>query len=485
MKDFGSVSSRMRFGFVVDLLLQLIIGSALVLIIYYSFYAPCRVEHHALATTRFSRDPADAKIVHQRRQIEKLQSEIAELEAGILEAKARKEAIKKQASTASEQAIELDVIPWDLISETAYYLTETSQMGMTAHVYTSPFAERKRELKSLVEHSRTLMTDLADAKHISKAAKFTTGHVRFHPILGTDALMAFNGEKGAQHVLHAVRRFYAPAVIKTTALKKDSPLLHMVMPLAGRLVKLEFFLETFVRVYKNDPNLYLTVVYFGADGLADAQKLLKDKLAVLAGKKPVYRILRKDLPFSRGGGLQHGAKSDERWPISLDRKAVALFFIDVDILFDNASLRRCRLLPVRGKRVYYPIVFSHYNPENAYRHLDDIPEPRERTDHVYSSGLWRAFGFGMSCLHYDDFISSGGFDLDIKGWGAEDVLLYRKFLKRQPKVAPMRAIDRGLFHIFHEKTCDKTLNDKQMQMCQGSRGISEATHEQMGYLIYN
>lgn len=475
----------MKTSTAADLILQAV-ACLTGLYIIFSYLGSCHLSSSKSPVSSSAADgQALARQADQRAMIGKLRAEIAHLDAELRELETQKQA-SRLAVKAPASNPELDVVPWEFITDSLYYLTENAQMGMSAHAYSGPFAERRFELKPLIEHTRTLASDLAGMKHIANTMQYRQGFVHFHPLNGTTAKMFFSSQTGTVmnlYLLHATRHFYAPSVVNVTRLKKNSHLLHMIMPLAGRLDKLESFLDTFLLAYKRDTDMFLTIVYFGTDGLEGIQKLCKARLGALHSKKPVYRILKKPMPFSRGGGLQHGATSSESWPKTNDLKAAVLFFIDVDMMFDNAMLLRCRLLPQPGKRVFYPVVFSQYNPDIAYRDQDDIPKPRERTDHNYTSGLWRTFGFGMACLHYKDFLASGGFDLKIKGWGAEDVLLYRKFLQ-QHKVTTMRAIDRGLFHVFHEKVCDKKLSADQMRMCQGSKGVSEASHEQMAYLLY-
>ena len=49
-------------------------------------------------------------------------------------------------------------------------------------------------------------------------------------------------------------------------------------------------------------------------------------------------------------------------------------------------------------------------------------------------------------------ISTGGFDLNIRGWGTEDSLLYRKF--SQSNLQVIRTPVNTLFHHWHAKECD-------------------------------
>lgn len=80
------------------------------------------------------------------------------------------------------------------------------------------------------------------------------------------------------------------------------------------------------------------------------------------------------------------------------------------------------------------------------------------------------------------FLSPGGFDINIRGWGGEDVYLYRKYLHSNLLV--VRAPTRGLFHLWHEKHCADELSPDQYRMCMQSKAMNEASHGQLGMLYF-
>ena len=91
------------------------------------------------------------------------------------------------------------------------------------------------------------------------------------------------------------------------------------------------------------------------------------------------------------------------------------------------------------------------------------------------NGYWRQFGYGIISCHRSDFDAIGGFNLDIKGWGKEDVDLFEKFLhhsQQNPQFEIFRGANPGIVHIFHDIECDDSLDPAQLIMCLGSRAAS-------------
>lgn len=169
-----------------------------------------------------------------------------------------------------------------------------------------------------------------------------------------------------------------------------------------------------------------------------------------------------------------------------------IFFVDVDIMFSSDFLLRARLNTIEYKQVYYPIVYSEYDPDDVINAIRVLNEPGTKAqsaklrpahfEFTYDSGYWRQFGFGIVLVYNSDLRRVGGFDTSIVGWGKEDVDLYEKFIKSNLTI--FRSIDPGLVHVFHKIECDVNLAEEQMIMCMGSKSTSIASQRVLANLIY-
>lgn len=239
---------------------------------------------------------------------------------------------------------------------------------------------------------------------------------------------------------------------------------HMILPISGRFKIFKRFLEMYEDVcLKNNDNTYLYVILYKNEA---APQDFQNTLYLINEIKKKYfysriSIVTIEEHFSRGKALQHGVNQVNEDDLML--------FIDVDMIFTKESLERIRKNTIYNKTIYFPIVYSQYNPKllnvtypveeySVYTRADFINENR---------GFWRQFGFGIVSLYKSDYNKIGGFNLMITGWGFEDVTFYDNVVKSNLKI--VRCADPGLVHVYHPVRCDKDLDYTQRNMCLGTQ----------------
>ena len=368
---------------------------------------------------------------------------------------------------------EYEVIPWESFTKDRVYHLED---GLAKRPEERPIGDRKREHQEVLSLAVKLLND--ESNHLASPVTsddLVEGYSRLDRMQGTAYELFFRSKQKQVYKHLELFRPFAPIhrLSNSEIIDYSHEWINLIMPLQGRIEKFRAFMDMFMEMcLKQDGRVFLTVVYFGEEGLAEAQSIVET--TAKANHYRNYKFLRHEGSFSRGRGLLHGAK---HW----EQGNVLMFFCDVDIAFDTGFLDRCRLNSRPGKKVYYPVVFSLYNPAIVYA---DKKIPSERAQLVMrrDTGFWRDFGFGMTCQYRDDFLGVHGFDTSIEGWGGEDVKLYRKYIRSN--IQTIRAVDRGIFHLYHSKFCDPGLSKEQYKMCVGSKALSEASHSQLGLLAF-
>ncbi|KAF6729116.1 Chondroitin sulfate N-acetylgalactosaminyltransferase 1 [Oryzias melastigma] len=380
---------------------------------------------------------------------------------------------------------EYAVVPFESFTLQKMYQLE---MGLTRHPEEKPVRKDKRDdLGEVLEVAlRSLNTppspqDGRDAAENRKTSKiytpsdFIEGITRTEKDKGTLYELTFRGESTSEFKRLTLFRPFGPLIkVKNERVDTANVLINIIVPLSRRTDKFKQFMHNFREVcVRQDGRVHLTVVYFGKEQMSEVRSTLENTSREVNFKN--YTLLQLDEEFSRGRGLDVGARA---WKAG----NVLLFFCDVDIYFNADFLNTCRINTQPGKKVFYPVLFSQYNPSLIYGGPEHIPPVEQQLVIKKDTGFWRDFGFGMTCQYRSDFINIGGFDIDIKGWGGEDVHLYRKYLHSNLLV--VRAPSRGLFHLWHEKHCADELPPDQYRMCMQSKAMNEASHGQLGMLFF-
>lgn len=379
---------------------------------------------------------------------------------------------------------EYEVIPYTRFTLTRLYLLES---GFEPRVAEKPAGHRKKAIDTVIEYSLARLNERRSKTSRSVQyvrEDFLEGIFRSVPGFGEQYELYFADKELPRYNQVSIVRVLAPPVVvsrRTVQIRKD--FIYMVVPLSGRIDKFQKFLERFVQVaIIGDNKVYLMVVYFGPEGLSEVQDILRKTSTDY--HYPHMSVVALDGKFSRGKALREGV---QRCPFPGD---ILMFFCDVDIVITTDFLERCRLNTDKGRRVYYPIVFSLYNPRLVSslqaRSLLEAPAAAPAANETLilsaENGFWRDFGYGMTCQYRSDFERLDGFSKAIQGWGLEDVLLYRKYLRSE--LAVVRATDPGIVHLWHEKTCDPALPGDQYRGCIRSKALNEASHAQLGMLAF-
>ncbi|XP_061445683.1 chondroitin sulfate N-acetylgalactosaminyltransferase 1 [Rhineura floridana] len=354
------------------------------------------------------------------------------------------------------------------------------EMGLTRHPEEKPMRKDKRdELAEAIELGLETLNSPESNGNTNRRTYFTSDFIegirRTERDKGTLYELTFKGDKEYEFKRIVLFRPFGPIMkVKNENLNMAHTLINVIVPLAKRASKFRQFMQNFREMgIQQDRKIHLTIVYFGKEQMSEVKGILEN--ASRSANFKNYTFIQLNEEFSRGKGLDVGARF---WKGS----NVVLFFCDVDIYFTAEFLNTCRLNTQPGKRVFYPVLFSQYNPSLIYGHHDSIPPLEQQLVIKKETGFWRDFGFGMTCQYRSDYINIGGFDLDIKGWGGEDVHLYRKYL--HSNLIVIRTPVRGLFHLWHEKHCLDELTPEQYKMCIQSKAMNEASHGQLGMLVF-
>ncbi|XP_053306320.1 chondroitin sulfate N-acetylgalactosaminyltransferase 2 [Spea bombifrons] len=378
---------------------------------------------------------------------------------------------------------EYAVVPFESFNTMKVYQLE---MGLTRHPEEKPIRkDRRDELVEVIEAGLEVINNPDDDdeeqgnrganKVIYSESDFVEGYYRTERDKGSQYELFYKKPDSENYDHITLFRPFGPLMkVKVDTEDISRTLVNIIVPLSGRTEAFAQFVENYREVcVHQDRRTYLTVVYFGDEGLAEVKKILKVLNGATSSRN--YTLIPLKEEFNRGRGLEVGAKA---W----DKGDGLLFFCDVDVYFTAGFLNTCRLNAKPGKKVFYPVVFSLYNPAIVYANQEVPPPVEQQLVHKKDSGFWRDFGFGMTCQYRADFLAVGGFDLEVRGWGGEDVHLYRKYLRSDLMV--VRTPVPSLFHLWHKKHCVDELTPEQYRMCIQSKAMNEASHSHLGMLVF-
>jgi Chondroitin N-acetylgalactosaminyltransferase len=258
----------------------------------------------------------------------------------------------------------------------------------------------------------------------------------------------------------------------------------------------------------------LLVTRFGRERADSMSQALRQELVTATGlsEENVVLVLAEDgVPFSRARALNllHDAAChfDHCLVTRLDVDIVVqeeFFTHSVEIVHQNQlppldDYNQEFLSPnsqfpnTNTPLVYFPIVWSQYNPESVVLVEDHLRnkfqkdgkgavEERLKATMPQHRGHWRPYGKGMYVLLGSD-AAQFKFNPKYEGWGGEDVDFYNQTAAAR-RIA--RRMEPGLIHTWHNKICSgkEAATSKQAKNCMASL-VKEAGSDLGRYLMFN
>ena len=367
-------------------------------------------------------------------------------------------------------------LPWEFCnSQFLYGLSEPPFSWISGPILQGVWRLRNGVMSSINMEARMSLKSQEEFKKMHSAS------MRTHPTLGLQLAISVETllkpltttnvkfPRRVQHYSHFQQNFgplWKKALDKSFPFK---PTIHFIVPLTGRFDTFVRFLNSFEEAFLNhELTVSLLIVYFPDVSSPEKHKNVFEDFRF---RHPKVSLTWSEVlgEFSRARALEFGVRHHSNESL--------LFFADVDLIFETEFYHRCQAGAVLGKQVYFPLMFSQFNPQIAYYNRSapaskigpKFSPPGMTGRFTRRAGIWRKYSYGPVCVFAKDVIEVGGLNTTIRGWGLEDLNFYEKCLRHDLEV--FRTPDLGLVHVYHAQTncLDPRMNSEQAKMCEDSR----------------
>ncbi|XP_005166733.2 chondroitin sulfate N-acetylgalactosaminyltransferase 1 [Danio rerio] len=381
--------------------------------------------------------------------------------------------LRAESRSADRLEDEFMVLPFQSFSLRSVCQLETGLSRRPEEAELRP--DRRNELNEALEAALHLLNQPepgdSQTRRIYSPKHFSEGIFRTERDTGTIYDLAFREDNVPDFRRLVFFRPFAPLVkVREDLLDASQLLINIIVPLTNTVDTFRRFMQQFSEVCIGQDGLtHLTVVFFGSEKMEEVKGILD-----VISRRMKYRnmtLIHLNEDFSRSRALDVGARA---WK----HDNVLLFFCDVNVHFTAEFLNSCRINAQPGQKVFYPVMFSLYNPELLYG--QHVPPAQQQMVVRKDYGFWKDDDFSTACLYRSDFMNAGGFGaFSARGSDTADLHLYRKLLHSGMMV--VRAPSRGLFLMWHQTVCSST---EAFQQCVQNKALNEASHAQLGLRVF-
>lgn len=167
------------------------------------------------------------------------------------------------------------------------------------------------------------------------------------------------------------------------------------------------------------------------------------------------RLITTRRPYSRKETIEIASKEYPSYEL--------LFLADIHIDFSMQFIERCRMNAVENQQVYFPIVFSPYDP--AEFHKSRVLFPYATKFKISDkTGAWMPESFHLICVFNYDLIKVLSTDEDGEENAAKEWNLLNRFLESgQLKI--FRSVEPGLVHLWQDGCREEELGSREKTLC--------------------
>ncbi|XP_037082858.1 chondroitin sulfate synthase 1-like [Pollicipes pollicipes] len=305
------------------------------------------------------------------------------------------------------------------------------------------------------------------------------GYHRVDPLNGVDMVLdlvlkyiRFRGKRVVQTVRrHAyLQQAFGMPEARSVPRQDSSIVVNVVVAVSGKVKQFQRFCDNLERVGLD--GIRVIFVFHENAVPEDVRNATVARLQAMQTRYAnAISIVPSSRPFDRASSLMLGA--------SLLTDDDLILFMDVDVLFDHDAVDAVRQSVIKGKQVYFPVVFSQYDP--ATLQPDEVPADTPPVDE--RRGKFRYYGFGIAALFRADLKEVGGLNQEIHGWGKEDVDFVDRVLKHPRNYTLMRSAEPGMVHVHHPIVCASDLPADQTVMCKGTLNSFAASQPHLAWQV--
>ncbi len=286
---------------------------------------------------------------------------------------------------------------------------------------------------------------------------------RVDPSRGIDYFLQLTDQsKSKSEFYHALREIEPPRVTSMHSPNCGTIKVNFIVATPPVSRGFQRFMLSFENSFlaRNPPELVSLLAILYSDG--KFKKYDKDLFSVVTlldlykkkYPKADLRLVTTRNPYSRKETIEIASKEYPTYEL--------LFLADIHIDFSMQFIERCRMNAVENEQVYFPTIFSPYDP--AEFHKSRIVFPYATKFKISEKmGAWMPESYHLVCVFNYDLIkvlngNQGGEESE-KNWN-----LLNEFIKyNQLKI--FRAVEPGLVHLWQDGCKEEELGMRERTLC--------------------